>query len=189
MWRRGTWNRLQCREEKDITVLHGRGKGKKERKRERKERKKREIKAVTAGIVVWAMQGECRLKCDSDLSCTIRLNRLFTRWTVIHAVRTYLLALTHISFIQLNIPRDHSTDSRHEGKKSPAQILTWPLNTHIVFEVAVHNSTCCTHTHTHTESVCAATIISKFFIFQPVLSRSCYIMSKAAENNGADRQL
>lgn len=111
--------RQQCREKRDITVLH------KERKTV-KENRKRQWQQV---LWVWAIQGECMLKCDSGLSCTIRLNTVVygldsdssnQEWLFLSLSHTH--TFIHFPFIQLNIPWNHTTNSRHE-ERSPAQLL------------------------------------------------------------------
>lgn len=128
----------EWREQRDVTVLHKRaGKRNKEGKKDKKKTVKRQWQQV---LWLWPIQGECTLQCDSELSCTIRLNTLVYRldgdssseeWLALSLLHTHSYRPHSYNLILLGIT---PPKSRHE-EKSPSQLLTWPLNTH--FKVIV----------------------------------------------------
>ena len=121
--------RLQPREGKDMKCCRKKRDTEKQGKKERKG--EWELEGSDSRYCVWAIQGEFRLKCDSGLSCTIWLNTVvygldsdsssqerFSRFLSLSHTPTHM----HFSFIQLNIPWNHTTSSCQE-EKSPAWLL------------------------------------------------------------------
>lgn len=135
---------------------------------------------MTAGIVwvcVWAMQGERRLKCDSGLSRTIRLNTLVYRldgdsswqhWLSL----THSQAFTHFSFIPLNIPWNQTAKLIPWWKiTQPASSEIWTLL--LFLNPDVHDSAC-TLTHTHTSSVFSNSS-NCYFQYSRIFSCDCTV--------------